>query len=334
MSKLNNHSTDNGKIFLKYFLLSFILFSLTVFTWKRADIFPWIGSCVSEGYRHNSFLSYCHSNRYGDYEHRAFWHQLEPGLIENVKNAKVLFLGNSRAQYAFSTDAVSRYFKDHKLSHYVFGFGMGSQNYVPEKMAEKFNLQPQVLIVNTDPFFTDYISQTNLNMLDESQRSHWEYNVKGWLQKKQRAICNNHSTSLIHKLLCSGKEETLFRNRSNGHWNVKYFRKNKKIPVAKDNIFTSAEDIDKAVIIATHFIESFKIDSECLILTVTPRTSTPLAFAKALSSRLEVPGIFPFPNGLLTVDDSHLDPDSAERWSEEFLQQASTVIEKCTMTSG
>ena len=330
-----SHITENrsdeadNKGFVRWFALCFLIFSLAIFYWKRSDIFPWIGSCNAHGYDENHFLSYCHSTRYGDYEHRAFWYELIPDLIEPVRRADVLFLGNSRTQYAFSTPAIENYFDQNEITHYVFGFGMGSQNFVPEKMAEKYGLQPSAVIINADPFFTDHISKTNMNMMEESNLRDWEYAAKGWLQKTQRDICKNKPESTAYKFFCTGIEETLYRNQENGHWRVKYFRKNKRIPVAIDNLQDLEVSLDQAVRIAERFRKNLNISQGCMILTVTPRTATPLAFARQLAERLKTPGIFPMPKNLLTVDDSHLDPDSAIRWSAELIRQASPILKNC-----
>lgn len=320
----------DGKKFSQYFFFGLLLFSLTIFIWKRADIFPWIGGCSSAGYSNDTFMSYCHSTRFGDYEHRAYWQQLEPGLIDPIKNADVLFLGNSRTQYAFSTDAIKNHFANNPLSHYVFGFGMGSQNFVVEKMVEKFSLKPKAVIINADPFFTDRISGTNASMLDESAVKQWEYAAKQWLQNRQRAICEDNSQGFISRLLCLGTEETLFRDKQNGHWDVRYFRKNKRIPVAMNESEITSEEMDKAIQIARSFQEKLGLSSKCILLTVTPRTETPITFARTLSVKLGWPGIFPMLENLVTVDDSHLDPDSALRWSEEFIGQADKILRRCS----
>ncbi|MCB1754491.1 MAG: hypothetical protein KDJ38_03150 [Gammaproteobacteria bacterium] len=318
-----------GVRFVRWFFISFALLSLTIFVWKRADIFPWIGMCNAAGYEDGNFMSYCHSTRYGDYEHRAFWKELEPGLTEQFSRAEVLFLGNSRAQYAFSTDAIRDFFLENAIPYYVFGFGMGSQNTVPEKMAEKFSLKPAALLINADPFFTDDVSNTNKNMLEDSSVREWEYKLKGWLQARQRELCTNEPAGFTGWLFCSGTEQVLYRNRSDGRWQVEYFRENKKIPVKVDNNQNLQVTLDQAVTIAERFMENLGVRRECMILTVTPRTSTPLKFARQLADRLGVQGIFPWPDNLVTVDDSHLDPDSATRWSTELMRQAGPVIKQC-----
>ena len=321
---------SRAKAFLKKFVLAFVLMSLTIFIWKRSDLFPWIGSCNPAGYSNDSFMSYCHSSRFGDLEHNVYWLNLEPQLIENVQNADVLFLGNSRTQYAFSTSAVSDFFAKKDYSHYVFGFGMGSQNSVPEMLTEKYSLKPKAIIVNADPFFTNRNSGTNQAMLDESWSRHWELNSKRWLSRQQQRICTNNDSGFLHSLLCTGVEETLYRRIEDGHWDVRYFRKNKNIPTAIDNQQQLGVSINEAKSIAESFIEKLGVKKQCVILTVTPRTQTPLAFAKTLAEELGVVGIFPQVEGLITVDDSHLDPESALSWSTSILKDADPILDECT----
>ncbi len=330
---MNNSGQDNNSSsirFLKQFLVGFALLSLVIFGWKRSDIFPWIGDCNPAGYGEKKFLAYCHSSRFGDLEHSVFWKNLEPKLIDNVRNADVLFLGNSRTQYAFSTTAVSDFFKDKSYSHYVFGFGMGSQNIVPEMLAEKYTLNPKVLIINADPFFTNRISGTNQAMLEETLSRRWELKTKLMLGNLQKNICANNDSGILYSLLCKGVDETLYRRVEDGHWEVEYFRKNSQIPTAIDNQQNLGVSVDEAKNIAIDFIEKLGLKKDCVILTVTPRTQTPLAFAQQLAKELGTVGIFPNLENLLTVDDSHLDPASAIRWSSALLNQASSVLESCT----
>ncbi len=329
----NNTQYKEEKQYVVHFIVGLFIFSCLIFFYKRTDLFPWIGDCSSRGFDAESFMAYCHSRRYGDYEHRAYLEQLEPDLIKNVKNADVLFLGNSRAQYAFSTHAVADYFAETELIHYNFGFGMGSQNYVPEQLAIKYSISPSVLIINADPFFTDYVSQTNKNMLKNSRSTIWQYQVKGWLQTKQRELCadRDRAKDWPYSMLCQGNQETLFRNRIDGHWNVNYYRKQKAIPVAIDTLADSKISLQKATDIAERFFKVFNIAKECVVLTVTPQASTPMNFANLLAEKLQVAGIFPYSDQLRTIDYSHLDSQSAEWWSSQVLNAATPLINRCTI---
>ena len=308
---------------------------MAVVIFKRTDWFPWIGECNWRGYDREYFMAYCHTRRYGDYEHWAYWNGAEPEILEGLKQADVLFLGNSRTQFAFSTEAVSDFFRDYPSKHYVFGFGVGSQSEVPLRMIERHKLKPKVLVINADPFFSDYFSDVNVRMTKNDRSTSWGFDARKWLQKEQRKICvgNKTSNGIVKKAFCSGESETLYRNRKNGHWRTDFFRENKMIPVSYDDKLL-LDRLDKTVEYAQNFIKRTGIDRSCVIITVTPRTDTPLQFARRLADKLQVPSAFPSIDGLITIDGSHLDKVSAERWSREFLRLAKPVIDRCAVRGG
>src|ERR1700689_4475945 len=64
----------------------------------------------------DAFLAECLQPNFGDFEHAAYLWDLLPA-------ADVVFLGNSRTQFAFSTRAVSEYFSRIGSSFYALGFG-------------------------------------------------------------------------------------------------------------------------------------------------------------------------------------------------------------------
>src|SRR5215471_16448074 len=67
-------------------------------------------ACQADGYGIDRYLAYCGSDGYGEYDHGALWFELEPDATESARRAKVLFLGNSRMQLAFSTRATEDWF--------------------------------------------------------------------------------------------------------------------------------------------------------------------------------------------------------------------------------
>lgn len=320
------------KKYFNLFLISYLLLAAGIIVFKRTDLFPWIGECNPNGYEDGHFMAYCESAKYGDFEHWAYWNEADPISIDAVKAADILFLGNSRTQYAFSTDAVKDYFKRTGISHYVFGFGMGSLSLVPQKMIQKHGLTPKVLVINADPFFSDRLSGANHQMMRTDHATRWEFSAKRWMQKFQHKACQFSGTpDGLSNLMCSGRNETIYREPEHGHWNTKYYRPNKEIPVR----FTDSLKwfIDESTGYAEQFIEQVGIKKSCVIVTVTPQSKTPLLFAYELSKKLGVIFIHTKLEGLKTIDDSHLDNDSAERWSEAVLQKAAPYIEACTAES-
>src|SRR5262245_16059776 len=57
-----------------------------------------IFACGTQGYGDGRYLSYCHGESYGDYDHGAIWFGLEPAAAGKAAAADLLFLGNSRVQ--------------------------------------------------------------------------------------------------------------------------------------------------------------------------------------------------------------------------------------------
>ena len=72
-----------------------------IFSMRVQGIF----SCPGNAYGSDFYLAYCGAKHFGDYDHGAFWFGLEPKVQENARNSEVLFLGSSRLQFGFSSEA-------------------------------------------------------------------------------------------------------------------------------------------------------------------------------------------------------------------------------------
>ncbi len=324
----NNQSTGAAaeKRFALVFCLCFVCLGSLVFVFKRTDLFPWPGSCHAGGYDSEYYMAYCHNTRYGDYEHFALYKSSEPEALVSLKKAQVLFLGNSRTQYAFSTKAILDYFDSRNVDHYVMGFGQGAMSPVANAVMQAHALQPALLVANADPFFSDEVNGTFQRILDGDTELDNEFGRKKRLQTWQASVCSN-SNHWLHNLVCNGEDETLYRSRKNGHWLTQFYRDNQHIPVSESNALL--DQLDNTQHKVAQFIEQTNIRPECLVLTVTPRTETPAQFAKALAAATGLPLIMPQLSDLHTIDHSHLDSESAERWSASFLQQLDEHMEQC-----
>src|ERR1700742_1873746 len=81
-----------------------------------------IMACQAGLYSNDRYISYCEAEAYGDYEHGAFWFELEPAALNSASKADVLFLGNSHAQMAFSTQSTADWFSKVSRPYYLMGF--------------------------------------------------------------------------------------------------------------------------------------------------------------------------------------------------------------------
>jgi hypothetical protein len=277
-----------------------------------------IFSCSASGYGSDRYLGYCGATSYGDYDHGAIWFDLEPEARAAAANAQVLFVGNSRTVFGFSSKATDEWFSSHSESYYLLGFSH-FENYTFEGPLLR-NLHPKakVYVINIDSFFEQ--SETGPGksvMQDESARSHYE-EKRQW-QGVHKALC----TRL--KVVC-GNNEAIFRSRSTGAWLAT--GRFTSEPVSYD------DDIDQKkfasyVAVGKEFLPSLSVGPMCTILTILPAVNTDVGTARAIASALGRPFVAPRVPGLMTFDGYHLDPESAQRWSAAFLEQAGPQIQQC-----
>ena len=310
----------------------FALFALAIIVFKRHDLMPWIGDCGAGGYADGQYLAYCNDVRYGDYEHHAFLNATVPGQIDAVRAADVLFLGNSRAQFGFSTDAVSERMAALGVPHYVFGFGLGGTSDVPLAVMRRHGIDARVLVVNADPFFSHVVNPTFARVLAGGPLVDWEHRVKGWLQGLQRRVCAGEGGwAWLSGSLCGGDEVTLFRSIESGRWDGRWFERPDGYPVSWEKLppLDRERRLVRAAEIADEFIAESGADRACIILTVVPHENTREVFGVELARKLGVRWSSPRLEGLETFDRSHLSRDSAERWSAALMDDIAPLIEDC-----
>ena len=282
-----------------------------------------IFSCQASGYGSDGYLGYCGATSYGDYDHGAIWFGLEPAANAAAANAQVLFVGNSRTQFAFSSKATADWFSSLSESYYLLGFSH-FENYTFEApLLRKLRPRAKVYVINIDSFFER--SETGPGktvMRDESARTRYEQK-RQW-QRLHKATCTTF------KAVC-GHQEAIFRSRSAGAWLVTGGQFTSE-PVSYD------EDIDQNTLasytaLGNEFLPRLSADRTCTVLTVVPTVKTRIGTAKAIALALGLNLVAPRLAGLMTFDGYHLDRESAQRWSAAFLEEAGPQIRNCLSES-
>jgi hypothetical protein len=278
-----------------------------------------IFSCSASGYSSDGYLGYCGGTSYGDYDHGAIWFGLEPAASAAAANAKVLFIGNSRTQFGFSSKATADWFSSLSESYYLLGFSHWENYTFEAPLLRKLSPRANVYVMNIDSFFER--SETGPGktvMRDESART--QYEQKRQWQRIHKPICTTF------KALC-GHDVAIFRSRSAGAWLVTGGRFTSE-PVSYN------EDVDQNRLasytaLGNEFLRSLSDDRGCTILTIVPTVKTDVGTAKAIAVALGLNLVAPRPAGLITFDQVHLDPESAQRWSAAFLKEAGPQIRNC-----
>jgi len=275
--------------------------------------------CSATGYGSDAYLGYCGATSYGDYDHGAIWFGLEPAATAAAASAQVLFVGNSRTQFAFSSKATADWFLSHSQSYYLLGFSH-VENYTFEApLLRKLGPRAKAYVINVDSFLEP--SETGPGktvMRDEGAEN--RYVQKRQWQAVHKAVCKNLN------VVC-GNELAFFRSRSTGSWRW-----------TGGGLASAAvsyrEEVDQHKLasytaLGGEYLPTLPVDRACIIFTIVPTVDTDFGTAQAIAAALGSKLIAPKLAGLNTFDHSHLDQRSAERWSAAFLDAAEPQIQRC-----
>jgi hypothetical protein len=223
-----------------------------------------IMSCSGTGYGPDRYLAYCGATQYGDYDHGVFWLGLEPGVRDLAAGADVLFLGNSRMQFGFSSDAADQWFSAQNATHYLMGFAYW-ENYTFEwPLLKRINPRPKVYVINIDLFFDETVTGPAKTVMHDSD-AYTHYRRKRLWQVPHRLICSRLPN------IC-GANEAFYRSIKTGA-----YTRNGGDAIRFSIAYDST--VDKKIVadytrLGREFLASIPGDHRCVLLATVPTEST------------------------------------------------------------
>jgi hypothetical protein len=285
-----------------------------------------IYACAAYGYSADRYLANCQANRYGDYEHGAFWYPLEPEAGRFLATSQVIFLGGSRLMWAFSNEATAEWFAAASARYYLLGFSAFESYPFEEALLRQFAAKPRAYVINVDGFFNPAPSIPARYVMEDW--SAWpNYQSKRLLQIVHRALCGHARALCGSGSSIYGIGGSIWRSRSTGVWSFDHTI-SEDIPVTDSPVIDSAR-LSEQITAARGFLSRLSVSSDCVILTMVPTVKTRRAEAQTLADALSMPLLLPEVAGLVTMDGSHLEHESAVRWSREFLAAAAPRLHRC-----
>ena len=277
--------------------------------------------------RAGAYLAYCDNPAFGSYEQEAYWFGLEIEAIRSMQQADVLFLGNSRLQFAFSTQPVDSFFGKRGARYHVLGFGYGESSRFPRALLRRYRPAPKLVIINADPFFQDVPSPVAAEIERYPYRALLDGVDKLVFDRLRPVLCAIPS-------LCSATTPSTYRDRRSGQWIWRGVLAPETMvsgPItAIKPIGWSEQSLPAWQADAESFLEALGVPRACVLLTGVPTPATDAeGMAAALGKRLGLTVVNPAVDHLTALDDSHLSAESADRWSAAFLTAASAAIDRC-----
>lgn len=279
-----------------------------------------IFACAADGYSGDHYLGYCQATAYGDYDHGAVWFDLEPRAVAYARNADVLFLGNSRTQFGFSTPAMGHWFSRHDQRHYLLGFSHTDNVAFVAPLLERLAPRARAYVINVDDFFATEPTLPAREVM-HTQGAERRYSVKRLWQRVHRRVCD------LQPQLC-GDALAFYRQRETGEWQLARFGGLQAAPIVTDAPFDGARIAQRRAV-AERFITQLGAPRSCIILTYVPQPYNQREDAAALAAALGIQFVSPQLSGLMTFDSSHLDRASAERFTQAFLEAADPALRAC-----
>jgi hypothetical protein len=279
-----------------------------------------IFACSADGYSSDRYLAYCNASGYGEYDHGALWFDMEPRIPPIIARADVIFLGNSRLQYAFSNDLTADWFSSNAISYYLLGFAAEENGVFEGLLLRKFSPHAKLYIINADRFFEDAESIPAKAIFHDSHEARRYAQLKAW-QYPHRLICSTMPR------VCENKA-VFYRSIESGRW------------ISKDSVAYNVQPVSDGpasdvarwpefIAFGEKFLAQLPVERKCVLLTIVPTVGTKRPEVTAIAGALGLTIIAPEVEGLQTWDGSHLDQPSGARWANEFFRAAGPLIREC-----
>jgi hypothetical protein len=251
---------------------------------------------------------YLAHDRGGHIDHHVLYHGIDGTARARMREAEVLFLGNSRLMFALQPDALDRLFARVGVPYYVLGFGHEEQDRFPLDIIRRENLRPHLVVVNADGFFADARSEWAERVTDESGFDAWKVQLEGEAAHRVRRILHRVVPHYVD-LRRGFREVVLYRSREDGTWLVAN-RFGDGVGFA-----WPPGDADRPGPGTLQAADAFKRELDArntrLVLCIVPGPNVSLHRARLLAEHLQVPLLVPAVADLRTIDGSHLAAASA-----------------------
>jgi hypothetical protein len=291
------------------------------------DILP----CPAGGYTADRYLAYCGSTTFGDYEHGAFYFGTEPAAITAAQAAPVVFLGDSRMQFAFANDVVRDFFAARGTPYYMLTFGYGSQSAMARSILARWRIHPRLVVINTDRFFTPRVEPPLWEIRQHPLTALVRTAAKRIAQRVHQPARHAVSQTAWGQHWTQGSFTSTFRSRQSGAWDVEAMlpRVRPTRPIDPSPTPATSKDLSEMIAHAEAFLELMPERRSCVVLTFLPTIHASWEGLKPLAHAIGASELAPQVDGLTTLDLSHLTPESARAWSTAFLQELRPVLDQC-----
>ncbi|WP_424102596.1 hypothetical protein [Moorena producens] len=241
-----------------------------------------------------------------------------------INDADVIFLGNSRSQFAYDRLMIERFFIEKNLKFYHLGFGCGEQIRVELDLMKNNNANPKLLVLNVDDRFFNKKYSTCASRVFSGN----SYSTRRMFQSNLLQVITFYLNKLLAPLLPTDKrlvpDRTMYRQINNGLWVTDAFINGN--PAFSDNRYVRPHLCENVIENEKELIDYWtkKIEDNFPDIMIMNTQVPKLSYCKnRLRDISEYMGV-PFfqvsdPEKLQVFDKAHVTADSAKLYTTDFI---------------
>jgi hypothetical protein len=248
--------------------------------------------------------------------------------IEQARQADILIIGTSRTELGLDPDTLAQFCAQHGIRIYNMALGYAESSVLPLEIIRRHDLRPKLLLVGYDagkdlPFFTDATSPLAQKLLRDGAWAELKYTYGSlWTKELQRVIWPLFPYYLGHQA------PVIYRSWSTGAFSRATFGWE---PKGGQVILTEPDDKTPELRAletdrAARLVTEMQARGSTVIFAWIPAPRADPARARELAQQLGVPAIVPTLDRMSSFDGSHLDRDSARRYTAAMLDGLATLL--------
>ena len=280
------------------------------------------------------------------YRNDALYLGVDKALEKSLREADVVITGNSRTIETFFTkpadNQIEQYFQKRHLRAFTVA-QEGSGFRFRMMLLQKLGIRPKIALINTDDVEVDLLYDYNREVIFNPDRFELPFKADYLAIAMQHRICSSDSEknrwsgwllSRAQKFYCHGPEEPMWRNLDSGTLMLSYPRK----PTGRAGPITQLPDPQYAAMPlywrnARTMLNSDTWRDTCIIFYMIPGVGGEGAeVMREVAQRSGRPYIYPDIDAskhYYSYDGSHMDADTSERWTREFLAELGPKLDAC-----
>lgn len=271
---------------------------------------------------------YLAHDRGGHVDHHVLYHGIDAEAMAHLKNADLLFVGNSRLMFAVRPEVLAPWATAQGVEFYAFGFGYRDGDQWALELIRRHDLRARVVVVNVDGFFARPLSTGAQRVRRDTPFGARKLRFEGELSHEAR----RYGHRLVPNWLDwygrpgfpFGNEFIAYRSRRDGSWAVSPWP---DAAMPAPTVDFQAEPVGPRLGDAAR---AFKAELDArgsqMVLTYVPTPDDSGGNPVALGAMLGVPVVGLGVDGLTSHDGSHLSEASAMAWSRRLVDDLTPLL--------